>query len=190
MKKEYVLTARRIISLWFRNGLVFSFIIVFFFYIGIMKFYPDIGIKIFGFRHFVVATTSMQPILKPGDIIIVKPVNVEELSSGMLISFYLDFNEQGKKRVLTHYFVKKEEVDGKVYLRTQRENSNNLDSWKLNCQSVIGVYVFKINKIGKLVSFFRHPVGLHILLVAILVIIVIVYLINLSRVNRQKEILQ
>ena len=59
----------------------------------------------------------MQPTLNLGDIIVVRPIELDQLQEGMIICYYQDVNLDGKNKVVTHYFVKEEIINGKVYYR-------------------------------------------------------------------------
>jgi len=187
MKKELVLKKRKMMFLWLGKGLSYSFIIVFFLYLTIINIFPSLGIKVFGFRHFVFSSTGMQPTLNLGDIIVVRPIELDQLQEGMIICYYQDVNLDGKNKVVTHYFVKEEIINGKVYYRTKRENATHLDSWRILPQNVIGVYYFKIPYLGKLTLFFRHPLGFRIVLIDIILLALIAIVIKWDQFPKFKR---
>ena len=136
---------------------------------------PKKVLKIFKYQHFVVQTSSMSPSLNPGDLIFIKELDLDKLQKNEIITFYVDFNRDGKKNVVTHYFDSIEIIDGVSYFRTKREGTENLDSWKIPEEDLIGKYVNHIPKIGRFVLFLQSPFGIGVIIVDLALLFLIIY---------------
>lgn len=104
---------------------------------------------------YTVLTGSMRPEINPGDVIIVKKINIEDVNSGDIITFNKD------EDVITHRVI---EIKDKGII-TKGDNNNVLDSGQVNSTRLIGKVIFTIPKIG----YVFHP-AYNILVVSILMI--------------------
>ena len=155
-------------------------------YISIGFIAPRKVISIFRFQNFVISSNSMDPTIKYGDIIIVKQVNIEDLKVGDIVTFYVDFNLDGKDEVVTHYLAEiNTNEDNKYFFRTHRENTTIYDSWLIEEEDIIGRYVTKIKSIGKISLYIQSGFGLGIFIVDIIIIIFISMI--LSSLNDDKN---
>lgn len=171
--------------LWIRSfvkGTSFSLIILFLIYMGLNLIFPQAVLKVFNFQHFVISSSSMSPVLKVGDVVVIKPIEPQNVEKGMIISFYQDvrFDESGTKDVITHYV---HDVyigtDGRYRYRTKRYGENiSPDSWVVLEEELIGVYQFKLNQVGKAMLFFKHPLGLRIILMDVIIIYLLVLILT------------
>ncbi len=141
--------------------------------------FPRHVIKIFRFQHITVLTDSMEPVINVDDVIIIKNFNPDRLKKGDIITFYVDFNNDGKKEMVTHYFY--ESVlgdDGKTLYRTISNVSTTPDEWEIGAEDIVGKYVGRIPGVGKIIRFFRHPIGILALAINIFLIYLIYRLIK------------
>jgi len=125
----------------------------------------------------------MEPILNVGDIVIIKEIDFNNLEPNDIITFYTDIDLDGNKdEIVTHYFDSVEiNDDGDKIYRTRRVNSDTVDSWKLVENDIIGEYIYKIPKVGKLIMFLRSPIGIFVFAIDI----ILIYL--LIKVTSQKD---
>ena len=72
-------------------------------YILLELFIPNMTIKVFQFKPYVVVTESMEPVLDVDDLIIVTNPNVSKLEVGDIITFRADIDYKGTKEIVTHY---------------------------------------------------------------------------------------
>jgi signal peptidase len=72
-------------------------------YILLELFLPNMTIKVFQFKPYVVVTESMEPVIDVDDLIIVTNTNVDSLEVGDIITFRADIDYNGTKEVVTHY---------------------------------------------------------------------------------------
>ena len=117
-------------------------------------FYP------FGIRTAVVLTGSMSPTIEINDFVIVK--KPDEINVGDIVSYK---ENDGGMEVL-HRVVKME--DGKI---TTKGDANNIEDKPVEISQVTGVYVGKIEYLGKIISFIVQPVVFSIIIVLLLIIL-------------------
>lgn len=81
--------------------------------------------RIAGATPYTVLTGSMQPELPPGTLVVVKPVDADEIAVGSVITYQL---ESGKATVVTHRVVGQGfNGKGEVQLRTQGDANDTPD---------------------------------------------------------------
>lgn len=148
-------------------------------YILLELFIPDMTIKVFQFKPFVVITESMEPVINVDDMVIVYNPDVDKLEVGDIITFNADINYDGTKEVITHYIYSiTENTEGDLVFRTNRYGSDVPDTWILQEDDVIGVYGFKISQLGVFVNFLKSPFGIAAIAVNVIVIGAIVYIVK------------
>lgn len=170
-------------------GTVFFFFIsgLLILYILLELFIPDMTIKVFQFKPYVVITESMEPVINVDDMVIVYNPNIEELEVGDIITFMADIDYNGTKEVVTHYIHSiNEDTEGNLTFRTNRYGSDIADTWILQESDVIGVYGFKISQLGVFVNFMKSPFGIAAIAVNIIVIGAIIYIVK----SGKKEAIQ
>lgn len=143
---------------------------------GIMNYYyPKKSIRIFGIQHYVISSTSMDPVLKYGDMVFSRKINFDKLEPNDIIIFYADVNASGNKIILTHYFdsIEINENGEKIY-RTRRAGTDTIDSWRIYEEDILGEYIFHVKRVGKVILFFRSPLGKKVLIIDLLILILIV----------------
>jgi len=156
-------------------------------YILFELFLPNMTVKVFQFKPYNVITESMTPILNVDDMIVVRSPNVDDLKVGDIITFKADINYDQEKEIVTHYVHSIDELNGKRIFKTARHNEATNepsifpDTWVLYDDDVLGVYWFKIPKLGMLVNFFRSPFGIATVAVNLIIIGIIVYLIKTDK---------
>ena len=143
-------------------AIVILLLVLYMGYIKCIKHEKDVSI--FGFRQYVVATGSMEPKYNVGDLIIVKEIPEEEIKIGDIINY---ISENGIDTI-THRVVNIIEKDGKTYYETKGDNNNSEDPELVNFQQVRGKLVFKISKLGTIITNLLTGTGIAILFVVIL----------------------
>lgn len=129
-------------------------------YVGYMKFIKkENDISILGFRQYMVATGSMEPQYGVGDLIIIKETPKEEIQVGDVIN-YISANGMD---TITHRVVEILEKDGETYYKTKGDNNNAEDPELVNFNQVQGVLVFKISKLGTLMTNMLTGTGIVII---------------------------
>jgi hypothetical protein len=80
--------------------------------------------------------------------------------------------------MVTHFFHERTTAAGEIVYRTRSNISNTPDEWEIGVSDIVGKYVGRVPRIGKLIRFLRHPIGIMALLANILVIMLIVKLLK------------
>jgi len=106
------------------------------------------NIELFGYKVYIVLTGSMEPVIKPNDLVIVKKISQEKLKDGDIITF----NANGTNTTVTHRITEKVEKDGVTYYKTKGDNNNSEDIELVKYEDIQGVYCFKISKIGVILT--------------------------------------
>jgi signal peptidase len=162
-------------------------------YVSLSLFLPEKVIDVFGFQLTTIsrATESMVPTIEPGDIIMLKDVDEEDIEENDIISFYnyaRGTNSQGQevwvKIRIVHRLIEIDDETG-AYI-TQGDNNSSIDTiydengdiTDLTYDRVIGAYVFRVPFIGTIVSGLRNPLLVGLLIVNIGIIVVIVKLVK------------
>ncbi len=152
----------------FLKILIYPFVILLIlmvFYSGYIKYVKhENDINIFGFRQYVVATGSMEPEYKVGDLIIIKETPKEKIKVGDIIN-YISENE---KETITHRVKEIIEKDGQTFYKTKGDNNNSDDQELINYNNVQGILVFKISKLGTIITKLLTGSGVSILIVLII----------------------
>lgn len=160
-------------------------------YIVFQLFIPDMTIRVFGFKPYVVITESMEPVIKVNDMVFVRKFDEEEAEVGDIITFEADIDYNGTKEVVTHYIYSIAEQDGTYYIQTNRYYEEGRDpvpdTWLLTQDDVLGTYWFQVNKLGFLTEFLKSPFGIAAVVVNIGIIGAIVYLIKQGKPEEDKQ---
>lgn len=123
----------------------------------------------FKLRLFGVASQSMYPTLKKGDLIVVKEEKIYKTND--VISFT---NPTGVKKsdTVTHRIAKIEDEKGHTVYRTKGDANNKADGWIVREKDILGKIKFSITSVGYVISFSRTPHGFITLVIVPAFIIV------------------
>lgn len=157
-------------------------------YILLELFLPNMTIKVFQFKPYVVVTESMEPVIDVDDLIIVTNTNVDSLEVGDIITFRADIDYNGTKEVVTHYVYSITENDGDYVIRTNRYGSEVPDTWLLSEADVIGEYGFRVRQLGVFVNFMKSPFGIAAIAVNIVVIGAIIFIVKSGKKEKQNQL--
>jgi len=171
-------------------GTILAFIVytVLLLYIVIQIVAPEMTVKIFGVKPYVVITESMEPEIKVRDMVFVRNFKIEDAKVGDIITFKADIDYNGSQEVVTHY-IYAINTDGEVTtIQTNRhwEDMNDAlpDPWVILPDDVLGTYWFQIPKIGYVTDFLQSSFGIAAVLVNITVIGGIIYLVKKDNENK------
>lgn len=91
----------------------------------------------------VIATGSMEPMIKPGDVVLVKKdISINKLNVGDIIQFKDD------NILISHRIVEKVEVNGKECFKTKGDNNTIADDKLVKPENIKGTVVKVIPKVG------------------------------------------
>lgn len=163
---------------------VVGIIIIFAVGYGVLNYVPFIA----KYEHYVIATGSMDPIISIRDIVIIdSSISIEELEIGDIIAFHVDINDDGKDEVVVHYLYSMEEIDGEIVIRTKPEISEQIDSWELTVDDIVGAHVGTIRKLGGFLLFASSAFGKLILLIDVVAVYVIIEFLFDPKKDKEKD---
>lgn len=145
--------------------------------IAIKEKVPDI----LGYKILQVMSGSMSGEFETGDTILIKKIkNESDLKKGDIITYKISENV-----LVTHRIVNITKVDEKLNYTTKGDSNNIEDEEKIQFSSIEGIYVKKLNLIGKLITFMQKPYGMVI--VFVFPILLIICIINNEKIKQDKK---
>ncbi len=145
-----------------------------------------VGPHVFGYRTMTMLTSSMAPQIEPGDITIVTPIAVSEVTEGMVISYHIPV---GDHSVVTHRVVSVESGPaGTVTVQTKGDANEAVDPWTAQLQGNTAYQVRAvIPEAGHLIQALRTPTIAPVLLYGAPTLLVGWLLLSIWRPTRQEE---
>lgn len=120
--------------------------------------------SVVGRKVLTVLSGSMEPTIRTGDAIVVKPVQPGELAKeGDVITFR---TKEEKNMLITHRVVGLVQVDGRpVAYVTKGDNNQTQDLTPVAVDQVVGIYQWRIPFFGYISTFMRKPFGIFLFVV-------------------------
>lgn len=128
---------------------------------------PDKIKSIMGYIPMTVVTGSMKPELNPGDLIVVKEINLNSINCNDIITFRFNDN-----RIITHRAVEILNDSGELKIRTKGDANDEADNWQVSQKNIIGKVSFKMPLFGYFVKLMASWKGFVIILVIPLLILI------------------
>ncbi len=139
-------------------------------------FAPQLTMRIFGFRNFIVISNSMEPDINVNDMIFIRRTSDEQLNVGDVITFQVYIPEVDEISYVTHYIGAIEtDTEGTLIYKTRGaryaegifdewtdENGNAVD---ITINDIEGVYMFRIPYIGYFITMLQDPIFVGLLVV-------------------------
>ena len=124
----------------------------------------------FGYSFSIVVTGSMEPEIRVGELLVVKPVGMDEIEVGQDIVFVSLSGEIAGERVV-HRVVEKDTDSEGLYFRTEGINNHGVtDTDKVRAENFVGAAAGHSMFWGKILGFFTHAETMLWLLVLLIVI--------------------
>jgi signal peptidase I len=107
-------------------------------------------------------TGSMAPAIDPGDIVVTTPLDITDVTTGMIISYHIPI---GDHRVVTHRVIDVDHApDGTVTVQTQGDANEHPDPWTAVLQGDTAYQVQAVvPEAGHLITALRTPWVSHLL---------------------------
>lgn len=135
-------------------------------YIGYLKYIKKTNdINLFGYRQYMVLTGSMEPNYNIGDLIVIKEKPQEDIKVEDIVNYVTD----NGKDTITHRVIEIVEQNGQTMYKTKGDNNSSSDPNLVNYSQIQGTIVFKINKLGAIITEFLTGVGIFV--IAMLIVI-------------------
>ena len=135
--------------------IIYNLVLVAFSYINKIE-----NVNIFGYRAYIITTSSMQPTIKEGDIVICKVVEEDKIEEGDVITF------RQNQDVITHRVIKIQENEENKYYITKGDNNNLEDSEKVEYNMIEGNFVIKIPYLGKIINIMQDRIILLLIVLS------------------------
>lgn len=126
--------------------------------------------SIFGYRFYNVLTSSMEPAINRGDLVLTKITDSKSIAVGDIITFYPSVNPDA---YLTHRVIEKTENyndSGLIGFKTKGDNNESADNMVISEKKVVGVVEIVIPYLGFIISYIRQNI---VIIIAIILLIVI-----------------
>ena len=122
--------------------------------------HPDRPPSVFGITPMVVLSGSMsgeaEGHIEIDDLIFVGKAKPSSLKEGDVIAF------MDGKSVVTHRIISVKTVDGQLQFMTQGDANNFPDRKPVTEEQLVGIYRWRIPKIGRIVLFLQTPMGMFL----------------------------
>ena len=115
-----------------------------------------VGPHVLGYRTMTMLTASMSPVIDPGDVTIVTPLAVTEVTEGMVITYHIPIEDHS---LVTHRVVSVEHgTDGSVTVQTKGDNNDAIDPWTATLEGDTAYQVRAVvPEIGHAIHALRTP---------------------------------
>jgi signal peptidase len=122
-----------------------------------------VGPHVLGYRTMTMLTGSMAPEIDPGDVTVVTPIAVSEITEGMVITYHRPIDDHS---LVTHRVVSVQTApDGTVSVQTKGDANEAVDPWTATLAGDTAYQVQAvIPEIGNLIEALRTPVVSQVLL--------------------------
>lgn len=126
------------------------------------------GIRIFGYKAYIITSTSMEPSINLGDVVITRKCKEDKLQTGDIITF------KTENEIITHRILKIEDngLLPKTYI-TKGDNNNIEDIEKVTYSNIEGKSVIIIPYLGKIIMIIDNKI---IILIIVLIILITCFL--------------
>ena len=122
-----------------------------------------VGPHMLGYRTMTMLTASMAPEIDPGDVTIVTPIAISEVTEGMVITYHKPIEDHS---LVTHRVVSVETAaNGIVTVQTKGDANEAIDPWTATLEGDTAYEVRAvIPELGHLIQALRAPVVTQVLL--------------------------
>ncbi len=136
---------------------------------------------IFGYTPLSVQTDSMSPTFNAGDLIIIKKTDPSALKVGDIVTFHTIIENQ--YALNTHRIDEIEESDGIRRYVTKGDNNPGSDADIITNGDIVGKYVFRIPKLGRVMDFLSGSAGFLVCIVLPMLLFFIYQVYNLVMIG-------
>jgi signal peptidase I len=145
-----------------------------------------IGPHVFGYRTMTMLTGSMAPEINPGDVTIVTPIAVSEVTEGMVITYHRPIEDHS---LVTHRVISVETApDGSVSVQTKGDANAAADPWTATLGGDTAYQVRAVVPVlGHVIQALRAPVVTQALLYGAPTLLVGWLLLTIWRPTRDEE---
>lgn len=117
------------------------------------------GVQLLGVDVLVVQSGSMEPKYPTGSLVYVKPVQIEDLNVGDVVTFNLGGGVRGTHRIIE--IVPDTENPSVIRLRTKGDANDYADNGLVGEENLIGQVFFCIPQMGYVITYLQQPKGMY-----------------------------
>jgi signal peptidase I len=145
-----------------------------------------VGPHMLGYRTMTMLTASMAPEIDPGDVTLVTPIAISEVTEGMVITYHKPIEDHS---LVTHRVVSVETAaNGTVTVQTKGDANEAIDPWTATLEGDTAYEVRAvIPELGHLIQALRAPVVTQVLLYGAPTLLVGWILLTIWRPARTEE---
>jgi len=110
-------------------------------------------------ESYVVLSGSMEPTIKPGDVVITRSADPSAIESGDVITY----ERASMDAPVTHRVIEVREQEGQLVFQTKGDGNEEPDSYTVTGDQVIGTVWFTLPKVGYVVNFANTTRGFLVL---------------------------
>ena len=145
-----------------------------------------VGPHVLGYRTMTMLTASMSPVIDPGDVTVVTPLAVTEVTEGMVITYHIPI---GDHQLVTHRVVSVEHgTDGSVTVQTKGDNNDGIDPWSATLEGDTAYQVRAVvPEIGHVIHALRTPAVATTLVYGAPALVAGWLILSIWRPRKQKE---
>ena len=136
--------------------------------------------RLVGCQEYAVLSGSMTPTIPVGALVFDKPVDIETLEVGDIITYKLS-----GETLVTHRVIAIDEMEQTV--TTQGDANNAADGSPVAFGSIVGVYAFHVPYMGYMSIYGRTPLGISAVCGVLIVIILLNFLPDALAPSPKKE---
>ncbi len=118
--------------------------------------------KVWGYNSFIIYSSSMEPTISVGSLVVGQPVDVEAVKQGDIIIFRAPGDAN---TTITHRVVGVREDGGLRYFQTKGDAVNGADPEEVQLQGQVYRFAYELPYLGYFVAFTKSPLGIVLLLV-------------------------
>lgn len=134
-------------------------------------------------KILMVLSGSMEPSIKTGSVVVVKPVKDYKIGDAITFGPY-----SKKKAPITHRIYDIKVVEGQPIYITKGDANNAPDIREIQKKDIVGKVLFSIPFVGYAVSFAKQPLGFFLIIIIPAAIIIIDEIKNIfSEVKKKKK---
>jgi signal peptidase I len=145
-----------------------------------------VGPHLLGYRTMTMLTSSMSPEIDPGDVTVVTPMAVSDVTEGMVITYHKPVEDHS---LVTHRVVSVEAgPDGSIQVQTKGDANSAIDPWTATLEGDTAYQVRAvIPELGHLIQALRAPVVAQVLLYGAPTLLAGWLLLTIWRPTRENE---
>ena len=142
--------------------------------------------NIFGYHTYVIASNSMYPVLKYGDVVLVKETDFNTINKGDIITYYGKEGEV-KDKIITHEVIDILKENDTTVLKTKGRANTGVDPYVYKDQ-VYGKFVYRFTLLSLLSKIIRDKIGFVICILIPFSILFILEFISVTKEVKRKTI--